>query len=610
MELNENYRKTAKRFSLLFLFSTELFSYFVMIPLLFIYFVVNLDISAVNLILLLKILLVVIPVSMATTLLWDLTVLSPVNRYLRLKLSGAPLTDEVSRKALKRFFFLPYTHSFGSLLRWILGLVMAYIPFTMMAELSRVQHINIWLTVFMVPPLGMVLYFFLTERFIQKCLNDGFFSELEVRGVTIHVNFLFRVILSICVILIIPVIAVTGYFMLVLEKSGISGGIEPVKLGLITLFGILVASSIIFGLVASIRDKVNMITRYLQKIGDGDLSAKRSIMSVVDDLTMINQDVYYMKERIAGIIREIRHNSIQLENSTDEISRITESFSTDTQNQAATVEEITATIEEVSASMDNIAHSAQIQVKELNELMLKMNGLTVSTREMNSKTSGALSLTEEISRQAGSGEESLYGMKDTMAKIGERSKQMSLIISIINDISDKINLLSLNASIEAARAGDAGRGFAVVADEISKLADTTASSVKEIGSLIASSEAEIDHGIGIANDVVEKISIITHGVGEINSMMESISGFMNTHIESNEKINKELVSVLTKSGEIESAISEQKVAMADVVSSVNNINELTQRISIGSEDIAHNTKSNLQMTNVLRTKVGSFVIEQ
>jgi len=609
MQLNEEYRNTAKKFSFMFLFSTELFSYFVIIPILYIYFAVNLDISTANLILLIKILCVVIPVSMSTTLLWDLIVLSPVNKYLKLILEDIPVPETVRTNAVKRFFALPYTHSIGSLLRWIIGLTMAYIPFTMMAELSRVQHINIWLTVFIVPPLGMVLYFFLTEKFIQRCINQGFFSGSDIKGAAIHMNFLLRVVLSICVMLAIPVVAVIGYFMLVLEKSGISGGIDPLKLGLITLFGILVASSLIYGLISSIKDKVNMITLYLHRIGGGDLSAGRSIMAIVDDLTKINQDVYYMKENIAGIIREIRQNSIQLESSTDQISRITESFSADTQNQAATVEEITATIEEVSASMDNIAHSTQVQVNELNDLMQKMNRLTGSTREMNQKTAGALNLTEDISHQASSGEESLSGMKLMMSKIGERSKQMSLIINIINDISDKINLLSLNAAIEAARAGDAGRGFAVVADEISKLADTTASSVKEISSLIASSESEIGHGIDIVNDVVEKISRITHGVGKINGMMEDISGFMETHIESNENINIELGSVLKKSGEIESAISEQKVAMGDVVSSVNNINELTQRISRGSEDIALNTKENLQKTNILRTKVGSFIIE-
>ena len=609
MQLNNEARRAGSRFTPSFLLSTEFFSYFVIIPMLFIYFYVNLDVSIQNLVLLLKILAVVIPVSMVTTFLSDVAALLPITQYLKLLLAGNHVPEDVFIHARKRFFSLPYIHTVGSLLRWIAGLVMAYIPFTMMAGLTRVQTINIWLTLAIVPPLGMVLYFFLTERFVQRYLNLGFFSGKNFKGEAIHMNFLFRMVLSICVMLALPVIAVIGYFLLVLEKAGVSGGIDPLKLGFIILFGIIAAGSLVYGLTVSIKDKVKMITAYLHEIGRGNFCSQRSVMAVVDDLTRISQDVYYMKEGLADIIREIRHNSAQLETSTNEISGITESFTSDTQNQAATLEEITATLEEISASMDNIAYNAQVQVGELGALMGRMSDLTSETRDIDRQAAGARELTGEISGQASSGEESLAKMKTSMGRIGDSSQQMISIISIINDISDKINLLSLNASIEAARAGDAGRGFAVVADEISKLADTTASSVKQIASLIESSEKEIEYGIATVNDVVEKISRITHGVGEINSMMENISVFMNRHIESNEKINTEVNGVLKKSGEIETAIVEQKIAMTDIVSSVNDINELTQKISSGSEDIARNTRGNLELTNTLRSKVGSFVVE-
>ncbi len=608
MQMNDNARRAAGRFPFRFIASTEFFSYFVIIPLLFIYFMVNLDISLKNLILLLKILAVVVPVSMATTFASDLLVIAPVLRYLKKISSGEEVTDAEYARAQRRFFSLPYAHAIGSLIRWIVGLVMAYIPFTMLSDLSRVQVTNVWTTAVILPPFGMVLYFFLTERFLQRYLNLGFFSRLETRGVTLHINFMLRIMVSISVILIIPIIAVIGYFLLIMERSGIQGAISPVKLGMIVLFGILVSASLIYGLTGSIRDKVGIIISSLGKIGNGDFSSQMSVMAVVDDLTLISGNVFAMKENIADIIREIRRISSRLDGSTNEISRITESFSLDTQNQAATVEEITATIEEVSASMDGIAHNTQEQVVSLRSLIDRMNDLTDATREMERQTSNALALTEDIARQARGGEESLDLMKSSMEQIGDRSRQMTSIVGIINDISDKINLLSLNASIEAARAGDAGRGFAVVADEISKLADTTASSVKEIGSLIAASEKEIETGMATVNDVVERISRITRGVNDINGMMEIISGFITRHIESNEDINRAADGVRTKSGEIESSITEQKNAMNEVVQSVNSINELTQSISTGSENIAINTRTSSLMANELRTKVDTFII--
>lgn len=596
-----------KRFPLRFLINTEFFSYFIIIPLLFIYFWVNLDISLENLILLLQILAVVIPVSMLTTFISDIIEIKPVLAYFRKTLSVAEPSEADYTLAQKRFFALPLIHAAGSLARWILGLVMAYIPFTILSNLTPIQTINVWTTAFVIPPFGMVLYFFLTERFIQSYLNAGIFTR-SVKDVTTSVNFVTRMIVSLVVMIGIPIIAVTGYFLLQLEQSGVKWSISYVKFSMIVLFGVLVAATLVFFLTNSIREKVTMIINFMVRMASGDLSANRDVMAVTDDLTRISHNVYTMRENIADIIREIKKITSQLEYSSNDTSNITQSFSRDTQGQAATIEEITATIEEISAGMESISNNARNQMGDLGALIGRMDDLTESVRTMGSDTTTALNLTRDIVHQAKTGGESLGRMKENMGKIGERSRQMTGIIGIINDISDQINLLSLNASIEAARAGDSGRGFAVVADEVSKLADTTASSVKEIGSLIQSSEDEINRGLVIVNDVVSRISDIIKGVESIDTMVHDMSEFMKSQIDINEGINTNMSKVRIHSESIEQSISEQKVAIGDVVRSINDINELTQKISNGSEDIVMNTKKNYEMANTLKSKVDMFTV--
>ncbi len=607
MENNDMIRTLMKRFQLSFLINTEFFSYFVIIPLLFIYFWVNLDISLDNLTLLLKILAVVIPVSMLTTLITDIIEITPVLTYFKKTRSGAVISEAEYVGAQKRFFALPLVHAAGSLIRWILGLVMAYIPFTILSNLTPIQTINVWTTAIVLPPFGMVLYFFLTERFIQSYLNAGIFTR-NVKNVTTSVNFITRMVVSLIVMISIPIIAVTGYFLLQLEQSSVKWSLSYVKFSMIILFGLLVAATLVFFLTNSIREKVTMIIKFMVRMSAGDLSADRDIMAVTDDLARISHNVYAMRENIADIIREIKMITSQLEYSSNDTSNITQSFSRDTQGQAATIEEITATIEEISAGMESISNNARNQMGQLEALIDRMDDLTESVRTMGSDTATALNLTQDIVHQAKTGGESLGRMKDNMGKIGERSRQMTGIIGIINDISDQINLLSLNASIEAARAGDSGRGFAVVADEVSKLAETTASSVKEIGSLIQSSEEEISRGLVIVNDVVSRISDIIKGVESIDTMVHGMSEFMKKQIDINEGINANMSNVRIHSESIEQSISEQKVAIGDVVRSINDINDLTQKISNGSEDIVMNTKKNYEMANTLKAKVDMFTV--
>jgi methyl-accepting chemotaxis protein len=304
-------------------------------------------------------------------------------------------------------------------------------------------------------------------------------------------------------------------------------------------------------------------------------------------------------KKVQELLNSLSTASANLALSSEELSDTASTFSQNTQSQAASAEEIMATIEEVSAGVDNVAGGAKEQYDRMKGLLDRIKVLSETIVEMGTTIGMASNVTRDITGYATEGEKSLQSMNASMQKINSSSTEMTNIVSIINDISDKINLLSLNAAIEAARAGDAGRGFAVVADEISKLADQTSSSIKDIESHIKLNNNEINRGTITVGDAVKTISKIIDGVNSINTMIDEISGQMAHQQNLNSQVNTEAENAINRSDEMKMATEEQKTAVSEIALSISSVNELTQSNSAGAERLfAHANQVKEQAENL------------
>lgn len=281
------------------------------------------------------------------------------------------------------------------------------------------------------------------------------------------------------------------------------------------------------------------------------------------------------------------------------LSDTSSTFSRTSQGQAAAIEEITSAFEEVSGGMEFIGKGSEEQAAVVTDLAAKMGDLSGIIKDIGEITARTLEITNRTADQAKSGEQFLKKMNRSLSNIVESSKDITSIIGIINDISDRINLLSLNASIEAARAGDAGRGFAVVADEVSKLADQTASSIKDIDRYIQANNNEINQGMGDIIGVIEKISGVIESINSITLMMNGIVGNVDKQRVVNNEVNSRTEIVKFKSEEIRLSISEQKNAFNEIMKSISEINELNQHTVSESEKIASGAKEISGMTDEL-----------
>ncbi len=289
---------------------------------------------------------------------------------------------------------------------------------------------------------------------------------------------------------------------------------------------------------------------------------------------------------IERLFQSARKASGQLAQMSHSLSSTSITFSETSHTQAASVEEITSAIEEISAGMDSMAGGSRDQAESLDQLISHMRELSSIITEVGEITRTMMGQTNNTSTEAKAGEQSLQKMNSSLGKIVESSRDIKNIIGIIDDISDRINLLSLNAAIEAARAGEAGRGFAVVADEISKLADQTATSIKEIDTLIRSSNQEVERGMGDIMDVTAKITTVIESVNAIAGGMKRIFDYIQRQAEVNLAVNAQSEKVSLKTSEISGAIVEEKVALSEIVKSISEINETTQLMVTESDKIA------------------------
>ncbi|MBN1534824.1 MAG: hypothetical protein JXA20_19285 [Spirochaetes bacterium] len=283
-----------------------------------------------------------------------------------------------------------------------------------------------------------------------------------------------------------------------------------------------------------------------------------------------------------------------------------DSFRENQQDHASYTGEVASSIEEVTAATHAITESAVYQDRKLTELDGSIKELAQVISSTETEVSEALAAIRMISQDARTGNEAIGTMGDSINTIFESSAKVNGIIQIINDISDRINLLSLNAAIEAARAGDSGRGFAVVADEISKLADQTAASIKEIDRLIKTNDTEIQTGASNINRAVESVSAIISNIEVMNRRIATISDSMQRQLALYSSITGGADTVRQGSIQIRTSMDEQRTVMEEITKTVGVISDVAQRNSETIEAMSHAAKSLVDMVNSLNRDISEY----
>ncbi|TAL33635.1 MAG: hypothetical protein EPN93_13535 [Spirochaetes bacterium] len=380
---------------------------------------------------------------------------------------------------------------------------------------------------------------------------------------------------------------VAGIVIYVLKTFGVLPGM------FIADWGVQIGSSLVVVFLSlALADNINVMRIKLSKLLDEQKEHEK---------TTIERAAYL--EGIVGTAGTLSEEFISV---SDRLQGITNRFTSLSMEQASTSEEMSATFEEFSASVETIYNSTISQKEEGEKSKNLVDVLNDAQKNLILENRKVEESIREIMGSATATGDSLRTMTDTMNTINAGGTAINQFIEIIDDISDRINLLSLNAAIEAARAGDYGRGFAVVADEIGKLAQATSDNSKEITKQITKIIADIESGTRIVFSTKESTDTILQLVHVIGSGFDLIREMMTKQNTALEVVIRQAEVIDRLSKEIVTSTNEQKNSMAQTQKIIDRLSQMALEITQSNDviiDVSKLIQEKAQdLDRVIRTK--------
>ncbi|MCM1056646.1 MAG: methyl-accepting chemotaxis protein [Firmicutes bacterium] len=342
-------------------------------------------------------------------------------------------------------------------------------------------------------------------------------------------------------------------------KTSGTRAFDMVMCGLIiacSLAGILIVAKTVAGPAKKSRKQVDDIVRKIEN-DEGDLTERIAIISG-DEIGQMAVGVNNFIEQLQLIMRKLKTESENLKNSAVKINNEVGTSNENAGSVSAAMEEMAASMEEISATLGQIVSGSDAVMTEIQQMN---NYVQDGVRLVRDITNRADEMHKETLESKEETAENVERIRETLNAALADSRSVEKINELTQDIlgiSSQTNLLSLNASIEAARAGDAGRGFAVVADEIRGLADSSASTASNIQSISATVTEAVERLAANAEAMLKFID--TKVMKDYDTFVEVVDQYQ----QDAESVNEILNEFASNAGEIEETMQAMNTGISDI----------------------------------------------
>lgn len=318
----------------------------------------------------------------------------------------------------------------------------------------------------------------------------------------------------------------------------------------------------------------------IEGLKEGDLTKEAS---VGEEITGAIADAFNdATDALRTLVTTINETSVQVSSAAQQTQATAMHLAEASDHQAHQITAVSAAVNEMAVSIDQVSRNAEDSAR-------------VAQQSVSLAGRGADTVRRTIEGMDGIREQ-IQETSKRIKRLGESSQEIGNIVELINDIADQTNILALNASIQAAMAGEAGRGFAVVADEVQRLAERSGNATKQIEALVKTIQTD-------TNEAAISMEQSTAGVVSGAKQAEE-AGAALQEIES---VSQQLSGLIQN---ISEAARQQANAAANISDTMNVIQEITSQTSAGTNETATSIGNLADLANELRSSVAGFKLPE
>jgi twitching motility protein PilJ len=333
---------------------------------------------------------------------------------------------------------------------------------------------------------------------------------------------------------------------------------------ILIIVGTLLMALLGYAIYRSIAKSIHHLTDTVKKISDGDLNARVALngrnelallgnnfdqmveerittqAQIDQDYQHLNESVFALLEAVADLSeRNLTVRAKVTEDATGPLADAINQLAEDTSDVLKQVRDVATSVESASQEVNSYAVSvnelAQLEQSEaqetLNQLkrsLQRLDNIAQSAQQANHVADEASSTTQQAKDMVSLTQENMSHIQNTvqetgkrLKRLGERSQEISQIIDVINNLSERTTVLALNASMQATAAGEAGRGFSMVAEEIQHLSESSRESTQQISTLVRNIQQEANTTIATMEQTVEQVSKGAHLADDADTQMQA-----------------------------------------------------------------------------------------